>query len=329
MDIKYPQIIGVGHCCQDSICTIEEYPPEDGSTHITAIDDSQGGGAVATAMVAAARLGVSVGVIANLGDDGTGDRILEGFQQYGVNTGCIRRIAGGRSSSSVVMVDPAKGTRTKFPYRDNLPAVGFDEEQRAMLKHAKILHLDGTNYENAVRAASLAKEYGVMVSLDGCSMQKDNEKNRRLAAMADILIMNARYPRRVSECQEMRKAMEYMASLGAQVVISTAGKDGCYAYLEGKVRCFPVFSVNAVDTTGAGDVFHGAFLTAYLEEKDIRKCIRFASAVSALKCLKFGGRAGIPSREEALAFLKKQEPWEERILAGEGPVSGDRTETER
>ena len=314
MGDRVPQIIGVGHCCQDSICTIEEYPPEDGSTHITAIDDSQGGGAVATAMVAAARLGMSVGMIANLGDDATGDRIRADFERYGMDTSGIGRIAGGRSSSSVVLVDPNKGTRTKFPYRDNLPSIEWHERQRAFLKKPRVLHLDGTNYDNAMKAAMLAKEYRVIVSLDGCSMQKDNDKNRRLAAMADILIMNARYPKRVSGKETMVEAMQEMASLGAQVVISTAGKDGCYAVIDGEVHQFSAFAVPAIDTTGAGDVFHGAFLTAWLEGKDLRQCIRFASAVSALKCLKLGGRAGIPIREEAEAFLQRQGELQERIL---------------
>ena len=311
---KYPQIIGVGHCCQDSICTIEEYPPEDGSTHITAIDDSQGGGAVATAMVAAARLGVDVGIIAHLGDDATGEKIRQDFQTYGMDVSGIRRIPGGRSSSSVVMVDPEKGTRTKFPYRDDLPPITWDEKQRELLRQAKVLHLDGTQYDNAMTAATLAKEYGVIVSLDGCSMQKDHEKNRRLAAMADILIMNARYPKKVSGKDEIQEAMLEMAALGSKIVISTAGKDGCYAVMDGKVHHFSAFSVEAMDTTGAGDVFHGAFLTAWLEGNDVRECIRFASAVSALKCRKLGGRAGIPTRQEAEAFLQTSGPLVENIL---------------
>lgn len=303
-DIRYPQIIGIGHCCQDSICTVEEYPAEDSSTHITSIDDSQGGGAVATAMVAASRLGVQTGMIANLGDDAVGDRIEAGFMRFGVCTAGIRRIAGGRSSSSIVMVDPRKGTRTKFPYRDDLPPIDFDEEQCELLRHARILHLDGTQYDNALKAAFLAKEYGVLVSLDGCSMQKDNEKNLRLASMADILIMNVRYPLRVSGHDNYPEALAFFASLGPQVVISTQGSEGCLVWLEEGIQHFDAFRVQTVDTTGAGDVFHGAFLTAYLEGRSVRECIRFASAVSALKCRMPGGRAGIPDRQETENFLQ-------------------------
>ena len=302
-----PYVVGIGHCCRDTICTVEAYPPEDGSTHILSMDDSQGGGAVATALVAAARLGMRAEVIANLGTDATGDAIAAEFSAEGVGTEGVRRVEGGRSSVSYVMVDSEKGTRTKFPYRDNLPPIVFDAQRRRLIEGASALHLDGTQYENALNAARIAKQAGVPVSLDGCSMQKDNEKNLALAAMADILIMNARYPLRVSGEADVEKALRAMAGLGgAKVVITTRGGEGCWVLIDGSLRHFPAFAVKAVETTGAGDVFHGAFLTAWLEGRGIEDSIRFASAVSALKCTRYGGRAGIPAREAAEAFLAAQ-----------------------
>ncbi len=298
------RIVGVGHCCQDSICIVEQYPPEDGSTHILSIDDSQGGGAVATALVAAARLGADTALIANLGNDATGDRILAGFAEAGVSTETVTRIPGGRSSSSMVMVNPENGSRTKFPYRDNLPPIDFTREKRSLIEKAGALHLDGTNYANAVAAAQIAKAAGVPVSLDACSRQKDNVLNLRLAEMADILITNAVYPQAVTGCATREEALLKLAGLGhKQVALTTLGKDGVLAVVSGKVEHIPAFTVQAVDTTGAGDVFHGAFLTAWLEGNDLHACIRFAAAVSALKCLKPGGRSGIPTRAEAEAFL--------------------------
>ena len=301
---RKPYILGVGHCCQDFICTVEAYPPEDGSTHILSIDDSQGGGAVATALCAASRLGASCRVMANLGDDGAGDRIVQGFRAFGVDTSLIRRIPGGRSSTSYVMVNPATGSRTKFPFRDSLPPLPFDEEQRGAVRGAAVLHLDGTQYENALCAAEIARDAGVTVSLDGCSRQRDNERNLRLAELADILIMNAAYPFAVSGRNDLEGALRFMAGLGKkQAVVMTAGKDGSYALIDGRVEHIPAFPVNAADTTGAGDVFHGAFLSGWMKTKDVRTCLRFASATAALKCEKPGGRAGIPfpAQAEALA----------------------------
>ena len=87
--------------------------------------------------------------------------------------------------------------------------------------------------------------------------------------------------------------------IGKKVVITTGGKEGCWAFLDGRTVHFPAYPVQAVDTTGAGDVFHGAFLARWLETEDTVSAIRFASAVSALKCLRPGGRSGIPDREAA------------------------------
>lgn len=314
---------GIGHCCQDNICIVEHYPQEDGSTHILNIDDSQGGGAAATAMVAASRLGAAAGIIANLGDDGVGDRILRGFAQEGVNTALVRRIPGGRSSTSYVLVNPDNGSRTKFPYRDSLPDITFTREIRTALSGARVLHLDGTQYANALRAARLARELGVAVSLDACSMQADNGKNWELAGLADILITNERYPCRLTGIQDLESALLEMyrvLSCGGQVsgaaahgefpnapavLAATAGNRGCYYIADGRVRHMPAFPVKAVDTTGAGDTFHGAFLAHWIRGSCLEDCLRFAAAAAALKCMKYGGRAGIPDHRAVEAFLMK------------------------
>lgn len=302
---EYPQIVGVGHNCLDRLCTVEAYPPEDGSTHITSIS-VQGGGAVATAMAAVSRLGVPCAMVGNLGDDQEGAEIRQLLEMDGVSTGWISPVTGGRSSVSYVMIDPSHGSRTKFPYPDALPAIVWDEARANVIRHARVLHLDGTQYENALNAARIAKEAGVTVSLDGCSMQKDNACNRALASMADILIMNAKYPTRVSGREDYAEALLEMSSWGPKIVIGTQGAQGCMAVVDGKVITVPAFRVDAVDTTGAGDVFHGAFLVGWLRGMGLLENIRFASAVSALKCTKIGGRAGIPTFSAALELMERQ-----------------------
>lgn len=298
-----PQIVGVGHNCLDHICMVEAYPPEDGSTHITSIQ-IDGGGAVATALAAAARLGVPSQMIGDLGDDTAGHEILRLLERDGVDTGCIRLLRGERSSVSYVMVDPACGSRTKFPYPDALPPLAWDEPRRCAVQSARVLHLDGTKYDNALSAAQLARSAGVTVSLDGCHMEADNEKNRALAAAADILIMNAKYPTRITGREDYGAALLEISKWGPKIVIGTRGAEGCFAVLDGVVRHFPAYPVRAMDTTGAGDVFHGAFLASWVDGTDTETCIRFASAAAALKCMKPGGRAGIPNRGEVLSFLR-------------------------
>ena len=283
---------------------VEDFPVEDSSTHVTS-REIQGGGAVATAMVAASRLGSKCAFIGNLGNDTLSDDIYRLFEADGVNTDYLIRRSDCYTLESIIMVNPANGSRTKFPQRDFNPPIDWSSDLTEVIGNSKILHLDGTHYENAVNAARIAKERGILVSLDGCSMQKDNEKNRCLATLADILIMNSKYPLRVSGCSDYDEALMEMASWGTKRVVGcTLGEKGSKFVLDGKVVDFPSYSPHiVVDTTGCGDVFHGSFLNAFVSGMDIPSCIRFASVTASCKCETTGGRAGIPDRETVLGII--------------------------
>lgn len=296
--------VGVGHSCLDRICTVENYPREDDSTHITSIS-IQGGGAVATALVALSRLGVPSSFIGNGGFDRVTDQIEELFHSDGVDTSCLMRRKDAHGLESFVMVNRENGSRTKFPERDTNPPIEWNEALEKEIASADVLHLDGTGWENAVKAVEIAKRHGVTVSLDGCSMQKDNEKNRILASSSDILIMNRKYPLRVSGKESYEEALIEMATWGPKIVIATLGEKGSLAVVDGVVKAYPAFtSLPVVDTTGCGDVFHGAFLSALLKGKDTEEAIFFASAASALKATEKGGRKGIPTWERVTEFLE-------------------------
>ncbi len=295
-------ITGVGAAVLDHLNLIESYPAEDGSTHITRVI-SQGGGACATAVVAAKRLGMHGQMIASVGDDETGTQILDGLDMEGIDTTMIEVIAGGISPHSEIMVNPETGTRTKFVCSNTLPPIEWTNDQIALLKNSDILHVDGTRYDNAMAAIRIAKENGIPVSVDGCHMESDLGLNRKMAEQADILIMNARYPRLVANTETTEEALAYFASHGPRVVISTQGTRGCLAWIDGRAEVFPAYSVKAVDSTGAGDVFHGAFIAAYMKGYEIRQAVRYASIAAALKCTQVGGRAGIPSDSEIVSYL--------------------------
>jgi len=296
-------IVGVGHNCIDRLCTVENYPNEDGSTHITSID-IQGGGAVATALVAASRLGKRTAIIGPIGSDSVSKEITNLLEKDGVDCSNLQERSDAFGLQSFVMINPANGSRTKFPQRDNLPDIEWNEGLYGIIKGAKILHLDGTNHNNAMASAKFAKENGIIVSLDGCHLKNDNNENVEHAKLADILIMNAKYPLKVTGIDDYDKALLEISTWGPKIVICTLGNKGCKAAIDGKVENFKAFAVKAVDTTGAGDVFHGAFLEEYLEGKDVKECIRFAQAVSAIKCTKKGGRDGIPTKDAVEMFLQ-------------------------
>ena len=295
-------ITGVGAAVLDHLNLIEDYPREDGSTHITQII-CQGGGACATAVVAAHRLGMHGQMIASFGDDETGKMILDGLDQEGIDTTMIEIIPEGISPHSEIMINPQTGTRTKFVCNNTLPPIEWNQDQIDQIRNSDLLHVDGTRYDNAMAAIRIAKQYGVPVSVDGCHMEEDKELNRKMAMEADILIMNARYPKIVANTATTEEALEFFAANGPKVVISTQGTKGCLAWIDGKVEVFPAYSVKAVDSTGAGDVFHGAFLASYMKDGDVRRAIRYASIAAALKCTQVGGRAGIPTDKEIVSYL--------------------------
>ena len=302
----FPEIIGVGHCCQDYICSIENYPLEDSSTHILDMDGSQGGGGMATAMVAAARLGSGVGIIANLSDDEVGKKILNGLETEGIDTSLIRVLKGYRSSLGIVMVNRTNGSRTKFPYHDNLPEIEFSETSIEAMRRASILHLDGTRYENAIQAARIGKSLGLKISLDAASFKKKREENITLLQVADIIITDEKYPGKLLGINDDEQALLKMEEqFHPKILAMTLGKRGYLYIKEGKVLHEDAYPVEAVDSTGAGDTFHGAFLSEYLRTKDTSRGLRFASAAAALKCTVQGGRAGIPKYEEVINFMNK------------------------
>lgn len=298
------QIVGVGYSCVDMICMVDDYPVENSSTHITS-RIIQGGGASATAIVAASRLGSKCAFIGNLGNDMVSDECIRMFKEEGVCTDYLIKRDDCFGLESFVMVDPKSGSRTKFPQRDFNPPIDWTQNLKDVIKNCSVVHLDGTHYENALNAAKIAKEYGVTVSLDGCSMQTDNEKNRTLATLADILIMNSKYPLRVSGKPTYNEALIEMSAWGRKKIVGcTLGEDGSKFLIDGEVVDFPSFKApKVVDTTGCGDVFHGSFLSAYVSGMDLGTCIRFASATASCKCAVPGGRAGIPDRKTVLKMI--------------------------
>lgn len=297
-------VVGVGAAAYDYLCIIDRYPQEDGSANILEIHN-QGGGCTATALVAAQRLGFSTAYIGNTGDNFGGRFIREDFLREGVDISQVEVIEGRHSTEGYVLIDPARSTRTKFPYSNNLPDITWTKDKEEMIRNARVLHIDGTNYNNCLHAAQIAREAGVPVSLDGCARKKDTRLNANLALLADILIMNEEFPYYASGRDDLEEAMKYFANQEGKIIISTLGSRGCAALINGQLVRFPAYEVEAIDTTGAGDVFHGAFLAGWLRGWGLEENIRYASAVAALKCRRIGGRAGIPSHEETLAFMKE------------------------
>ena len=296
------KIVGIGANVFDTLYNVPSYPTEDTKMRATA-SKTAGGGPVATGLVAAAKLGAKTAYIGVLSDDNGGKFLKEDFEKYGVATDLISVMSGYRSFASVLWLCADKATRTCVFDKGDLPALELNEKQKQAVKDAALLMVDGNELDAAVEAAKLARESGVKVLYDCGGLYPNVE---RLLVHTDIMIPSEEFSLGHTGCETVEEAAKKLFdTYYPEVVVITQGKVGGILYDGNKVVNYPAFTVAAVDTNGAGDVFHGAFAAAVTMGYDYLKCCRFASAVSALKCTGIGARESAPDLETTKKFLKE------------------------
>lgn len=297
------EVIGIGSVLFDTLMLADGFPTEDTKLK-SSMTKQQGGGPCATALVAISKLGTSAAYLGTVGDDMYGQLIMKEFEKYQVGTEEIKEKKGCISANSFVLLNTVNATRTCIWNLGTLPPLQENEINLEMLKQAKILHLDGHQLETAIFAAKKAHEFGVKVSLDAGGTYPGIE---RLLPLVDILIPSEEFALKMTGCDRAEDAIKILQErYSPEILTITQGKSGGILYQEDTVIHYPAYPVNAVDTNGAGDVFHGAFLVGLSRGMEPFSCACFASAVSALKCMKVGAREGVPSYEEAINFLKIQ-----------------------
>lgn len=290
--------VALGYCSNDYLAILPEIPL-DGKVQILE-QMVQGGGPAATAGVAAARLGMKTGFVGVIGDDEHGARIRRDLEGEGIYTGAMQIRQGCSSSIAYCWIEQSTGKRSIAWARGSFSELTGDEVDLDLIRNAKILHLDGHNPEGGLAAAKAARENGVIVSLDAGTLRPGVKE---LLPYVTLLIASEDFARRYTGEDDLEKALLKLGENGSEVTGITMGCKGSMVLENGKAVHCPAFAIQAVDTTGAGDVYHGAFAVRYSETRDVRASMRFASAVSALKCLKPGGRTGIPTRSEVEKFL--------------------------
>ena len=292
---------GLGFCSNDYIALLPEIPLDSKVKMLEHL--IQGGGPGATSTVAASRLGVASAFISSVGDDEAGKMIISDLEKEGVSTSSMLIRQGTASPVAYCWVEADTGKRSVAWTRGGLVEVKPEEVDFELIARAKVLHLDGHHTDAAIAAAKFARANNVLVNFDAGTMRDGVPE---LLNCADILITSEEFARKVTGENELEKALFALAGIGAKVTGITMGELGSMVLAEGKILRCPAFKVDkVVDTTGAGDVYHTGFAVRYLETDDLMECMRFASAVSALKCGKLGGRTGIPTRKEVDEFLKR------------------------
>ncbi|MBE7087646.1 MAG: hypothetical protein E7369_05060 [Clostridiales bacterium] len=280
------KVIGLGACVYDTLISCPNYPKEDIKLKADSVCIS-GGGPVGNSLVIMSKCGVDVGVIGLFADDNAGKYLLDDFNKYNVSTKNSVVVKNTNSFTSYILLSQDTNTRTCVFDRGTVPD-DCSLVDYSPLKDADVLHLDGNYLNCAIKACQIAKANNVKTSLDAGGLYKDIDK---LLPYIDILIPSAEFAMGITKTTDIVSAMQLLKyTYNPEILVVTDGKNGGY-YMKGDDFIhYDSFKVNALDTNGAGDTFHGAFLTAYLDGKSVEDCCKFASATSAYKCKHKGVR---------------------------------------
>ena len=263
---------------------------------------TEGGGVTATAMVAVARLGGKAELWSRVGDDDTGNAILAGLRREGVDTSQVQTVRDAASSRSFIAVDGRTGERRIFYCRGD----GLDRADAAKLDLHRIIGagamlVDHSWPEAALPALEMGREAGIPSCAD---LSRIDEGTMPFIERLDVLIVPEECARGFAGGDDYAAGAAAMQKLGPSTVVVTLGPAGCLVRDGDHVSHQGAFAVEAVDTTGAGDAFHGAYAYAMARRWTSQQSVVFASAVAALKCRRLGGRAGLPTLEETVEFLR-------------------------
>ena len=287
--IKEIEVVGFGQACVDYICPAPYFPEEDGKIKLNQLY-VKCGGPIATALVTLARLDVKTSFIGAISDDLFGKIILKNFEKEGVDISHIKIIEGYRSQFAFICI--TEGKRTIFWIPGSFPEINPAEIDLSVFPDAKVLHLDELMLDASIEAAKQAKKRGIDVVIDADNPKKNIEN---LFSLVDVLIIPEYLATQMEGNKDPEKILKKLKLLGPRQVIITCGKKGSIGYDGREVIYQKAFKVDAVDTTGAGDVYHGAYIYGILKEWDMKKSMEFASICAALKCRKFGAQDGIPN----------------------------------
>jgi sulfofructose kinase len=263
------------------------------------------GGQVASAMVACAKLGMRTKYIGTVGDDERGRIQIESLQGTGINLDHVQVRKGCANQSAYIVIDQSTGERTVFWRRSDCLRLDPSEITPEMITNARLLHIDGHDTAAVGRAAAIARHHNIPVTVDVDTVYHGFDK---VLQNVDYLITSSEFPVRwTGEGDPFRALIMIQEEYGMKVAAMTLGSFGSIARMDGKFCYSPAFVVNCVDTTGAGDVFHGAYCYGVLEGLSLRDTLDLSNAMAALNCTAIGARGGIADLAAAKALMARAE----------------------
>jgi len=303
------QAIGLGLATIDILICLKDMPVWEESRSISdfTID---GGGPVGTAIVAASKLGATGGYIGIAGNDHLGGLKIRTLKDAGVDISHTIIRASPEKQVNFVYVNEMTGNR-QFSGMINCLQNSLNREELdcQYITSAEYLLLDGFYLEASIQAAKWMSAVDKTTILDiakTTSGQFWPPGVERLLKYTDYLICGSGVTNSLTGKTNIWDSGKEALKLGPAVIVQTEGPQGSYTFTQDESFHIPAFDLDVVDTTGAGDVFHGAYIVGLLHGWDLRKVAVFSTAVSAISCTRLGGQVGIPSYNDTLAFLQQR-----------------------
>ena len=292
--------LGLNAC--DHLCLVDKLPDAGGKLRMSRFLTC-GGGQAATAACTLARLGYRAAYGGVCGDDEAGRRVRPWLEEFGVKPLGLVTLQGTGSQQAFIMVEENDAERTIVWFRDEacrLEAAHLDPE---LIASCRILHLDGHFLEASLEAARLARAHDVLVSLDGEKVYPGTEE---LVSLCHVVVGCEDFAQRLTGRLDPGRALETLSEMGPVWVGRTLGERGAELMAGGEYFHQRAFTVTAVDTTGAGDVFHAGLVHALLQGQGPQKALATASACAAISITALGGRNALPDLETLNQFLITQ-----------------------
>jgi sulfofructose kinase len=305
-------LTGIGLNATDTLILVDHFPAYAGKVPFTA-EMLSPGGQVASAMVAAARLGLRVKYIGTVGDDERGRVQLASLRETGIDLSDVEVRAGCPNQTAYIVIDQSTGERTVLWSRPDCLRLQPESITPEKIAGSRMLHIDAHDTPAVGKAARIARGMGIPVTVDVDTIYHGFDE---VLGSIDYLVASSEFPGQWTSERDPFRALEQIQNeYGMRVAAMTLGAHGALARCEGRFYYSAAFVVNCVDTTGAGDVFHGAFCYAVLEGMSLQETLEFSNAMAALNCTRIGARGGVATADEARALMARAERRSNRDFA--------------
>jgi sulfofructose kinase len=297
-------VVGVGQNATDTLILLSHFPAYAGKVAFER-ELLSPGGQVASALVTCAKLGLRVKYIGTVGDDERGRIQLESLRQTGINLDDVEVRKNCPNQTAYILIDQATGERTVLWQRNDCLRLDPESMTAEKITGARLLHIDAHDTATVAKAAQIAREHRIPVTVDVDTIYHGFDQ---VLPHVDYLVASSEFPVQWTNERDPFRALEMIQEeFHIPVAAMTLGALGALARVDGCFIYSPAFVVNCADTTGAGDVFHGAFCYAVLQKMPMRETLEFSNAMAALNCTALGARGGISTIEQARALMQRAE----------------------